>query len=299
MAQLGLIGVGDMGLEMGRNLLSAGHDLWAYDVREEPLKELEKAGANLATSPREVASNSNSAFVMVLTGLQAREAIAGPDGLLEGFATDSTIICTATIGQPTMVEIASLATEKGVHVIDSPVSGSTPRAKAGTLTMMPSGPRDVFVRCLPILEVVGKDIIYIGDEPGMGQTAKTALQVLVGATFAGVCEALVLGVKAGIDAESLADVFCPSIAGSLVVELVTENVMKRNFTAGSKIATTYKDLEIANELAKKLGVPMFVTGAVHELFQAGITMNPDEDNHTIIKILEHVAGVEVKAKSHT
>ena len=130
----------------------------------------------------------------------------------------------------------------------------------------------------------------------MGQTAKTALQVLVGATFAGVCEALVLGVKAGIDAESLSAVFCPSIAGSLVVGLVTENVMKRNFTAGSKIATTYKDLGLANELGKQLGVPMFVTGAVHELFQAGISMNPDEDNYTIIKLLEQVAGVEVKGR---
>ena len=294
MAQVGLIGAGDMGLEMGKNLLQAGHQLAVYDVRDEPLQALAESGAVIARSPREVGEQASCAFVMVLSGEQAHEATVGQDGLLAGFAVGSTAIYTATIGQPIMVEIAAAAAASGIHVIDSPVSGSTPRAKTGTLTMMPSGKQEIFERCLPILEVVGKDIIYVGEEPGLGQIAKTALQVLVGATFAGVCEALVLGVKAGIDAESLSRVLCPSIAGSLLVELVTENVMKRNFTAGSKIATTYKDLVLANDLAKKLGVPMFVTGAVHELFQAGITMNPDEDNHTIIKLLEQVAGVEVR-----
>ena len=238
MARLGLVGVGDMGFEMGKNLLRAGHELSIYDVRDEPLQEL------------------------------------GERGLLAGFRTSSTLICTATVGQPIMLEIAAAAKAQGVHLIDSPVSGSTPRAKAGTLTMMPSGEREIFERCRPLLEVLGRDIIYVGEEPGMGQTAKTALQVLVGATFAGVCEALVLGVKAGIEAESPSRVFRPSIAGC-------------------KIATTYKDLG----LAKELGVPMFVTGAVHELFQAGIAMNPDEDNHTIIKLMEQVAGVEVKGRS--
>jgi 3-hydroxyisobutyrate dehydrogenase-like beta-hydroxyacid dehydrogenase len=296
MADIGLIGAGDMGFEMAKNLLEAGHKLSVFDVREEPLKELEKLGATPATTPAEVGQRSSYAFVMVLSGEQAREATEGKDGLLEGLAAGSTIIYTATIGQPIMMEIAATAVARGVHVIDSPVSGSTPRAKTGTLTMMPSGQREIFEECLPILEVVGGDIIYVGSEPGMGQTAKTALQVLVGATFAGTCEALVLGVKAGLEAESLSQVLCPSIAGSLLVEIVTENVMKRNFTAGSKIATTYKDLGLANDLAKELGVPMFVTGAVHELFQAGIAMNPDEDNHTIIKLLEQVAGVEVKGR---
>lgn len=296
MARVGLIGAGDMGLEMAKNLLSASHELSVYDPRTEPLKELEKQGARIATSPRDVGEQSAYVFLMVLTGEQALDATTGKDGLFEGFQADSTVICTATIGQPIMAEIAVAAKARDVHVLDSPVSGSTPRAKEGTLTLMPSGEKQIFERCLPILEAVGKDIIYVGPEPGLGQTAKTALQVLVGATFAGACEALVLGVKAGIEAEPLSQVLCPSIAGSLLVEIVTENVMKRNFTAGSKIATTYKDLGLANDLAKELGVPMFVTGAVHELFQAGIAMNPDEDNHTIIKLLEQVAGVEVKGR---
>ena len=296
MARIGLIGSGDMGLEMAKNLLSAGHELSVYDPRAEPVKELQKLGAKVATSPREVGEQSTCVFLMVLTGEQALNATTGADGLLEGFQAGSTLICTATIGRPIMAEIAVAAMEQEVHVLDSPVSGSTPRAKEGTLTMMPSGKKEIFDQCLPILQVVGKDIIYVGPEPGLGQTAKTALQVLVGATFAGACEALVLGVKAGIDAESLSEVLCPSIAGSLLVEIVTENVMKRNFTAGSKIATTYKDLGLANDLAKELGVPMFVTGAVHALFQAGIAMNPDEDNYTIIKLLEQVAGVEVKGE---
>jgi 3-hydroxyisobutyrate dehydrogenase-like beta-hydroxyacid dehydrogenase len=194
-----------------------------------------------------------------------------------------------------MVEIADAAREKGVNVIDSPVSGSTPRAEAGTLSMMVSAEQDVFERCRGILETVGKDIHHVGEEPGMGQTVKTAAQVLVGATFAGICESLVLAAKAGVRPEIMCEVFSSNIAGSFLAKHATERIMERNFRAGSRIGTTYKDLGLALSLAKDLGVPMFVTGSVHELFHAGITMNPDEDNYTIIKLLEQIAGVKVEA----
>ena len=234
---------------------------------------------------------------MVLSGTQAKEAVCGEGGLLQRLGPGSTIICTATIGRSDMVEIADAARMKEVHVIDSPVSGSTPRAEAGTLSMMVAAEKDVFEKSRDILEAVGKDIHHVGEQPGMGQTVKTAVQVLVGATFAGICESLVLGMKAGVKPEILCEVYSTSIVGSFLARHATERIMERNFRAASGIGTTYKDLGLATSLAKDLGVPLFVTASVHELFHAGITLNPDEDNHTIIKLLEHIAGVQVRKTS--
>jgi 3-hydroxyisobutyrate dehydrogenase-like beta-hydroxyacid dehydrogenase len=293
--RVGIIGVGDMGLEMAKNLLKNGYELTAYDVRDEPLEELAQMGARIAASPKEVGAGSDYVFIMVLSGVQAKEVVFGEAGLLKGLAPGSTIICTASIGRADMVEIAVAASSQGIHVIDSPVSGSTPRAEAATLSMMVAAEKDIFDRGRAILEAVGKDIHHVGEEPGMGQTVKTAAQVLVGATFAAVCESLVLGAKAGVKPEVMCEIFSTNIAASFLARHATERIMERNFRAGSRIGTTHKDLGLALDLAKDLGVPMFVTGAVYELFHAGITMNPDEDNHTIVKLLEHVAGVKVEA----
>ena len=294
MAKVGLIGVGNMGMGMSRNILKAGHELIAYDVRPEPLETLVKEGARAAVSPREVGIAADNIFIMVLNVEQVKAALLGEDGLLAGLNPGSTVICTATIGRSQVIEVAELVTAKGIHIIDAPVSGGAPGAAAGTLTMMVSAPTETFEASKPVLEAVGRDIYHVGEEAGMGQTVKSALAVLIGTTYAGIFEALTLAVKAGVKPEMLRDVVSTSVVGNFLFRDTTENILTRNFKGQSNIGTMYKDLSLAKNMANDCGVPLFAASAAFELFQAGKAVNPDEDNWTIVKILENIAGIEIK-----
>ena len=294
MAKVGLIGVGNMGMGMSRNILKAGHELIAYDVRPEPLETLVKEGARAAVTPREVGTAADSVFIMVLNVDQVKAALLGEDGLLAGLKPGSTVICTATIGRSQVIEVAELVTAQGIHIVDAPVSGGAPGAAAGTLTMMVSAPKEIFKASKPVLEAVGKDIYHVGEEAGMGQTVKSALAVLIGTTYAGIFEALTLAVKAGVKPETLRDVVSTSVVGNFLFRDTTENILTRNFKGQSNIGTMYKDLSLAKNMASDCGVPLFAASAAFELFQAGKAVNPDEDNWTIIKILENIAGIEIK-----
>lgn len=294
MAKVGLIGVGNMGIGMSRNILKAGHELTVYDVRPEPLETLAKEGARAAASPREVGSAADYVFLMVLNIEQVKAALLGEDGLLSGLMSGSTVICTATIGRSQVIEAAELVTAKGIQIVDAPVSGGAPGAAAGTLTMMVSAPKETFEATKPVLDAVGRDIYHVGEEVGMGQTVKSALAVLIGTTYAGIFEALTLAVKAGVKPETLRDVVSTSVAGNFLFEDTTENILARNFKGQSNIGTMYKDLSLAKSMANDCGVPLFAASAAFELFQAGKAVNPEEDNWTIIKILENIAGIEIK-----
>ncbi len=294
MAKVGLIGVGNMGMGMSRNILKAGHELIAYDVRPEPLEILVKEGARAAVSPREVGGAADNIFIMVLNVEQVKAALLGENGLLAGLKPGSTVICTATIGRSQVIEVAELVTAKGIHIIDAPVSGGAPGAAAGTLTIMVSAPTETFEASKPVLEAVGRDIYHVGEEAGMGQTVKSALAVLIGTTYAGIFEALTLAVKAGVKPEMLRDVVSTSVVGNFLFRDTTENILTRNFKGQSNIGTMYKDLSLAKNMANDCGVPLFAASAAFELFQAGKAVNPDEDNWTIIKILENIAGIEIK-----
>ena len=294
MTKVGLIGVGNMGMGMSRNILKAGHELTVYDVRSEPLEVLGKEGAYTAASPREVGNAAESVFIMVLNVEQVKAALLGEDGLLAGLKPGATIICTATIGRSQVIEIGELVRAKGFHIVDAPVSGGAPGAAAGTLTMMVAAPKEIHEASKPVLEAVGRDIYHVGEEVGMGQTVKSALAVLIGTTYAGIFEALTLAVKAGVKPETLRDVVSTSVVGNFLFRDTTENILTRNFRGQSNIGTMYKDLSLAKSMANDCGVPLFAASAAFELFQAGKAVNPDEDNWTIIKILENIAGIEIK-----
>ena len=143
MTKVGLIGVGNMGMGMSRNILKAGHELTVYDVRPEPLETLAKEGAYTAASPREVGNAAESVFIMVLNVEQVKAALLGEDGLLAGLKPGSTIICTATIGRSQVIEVGELVRANGFHIVDAPVSGGAPGAAAGTLTMMVSASQEI------------------------------------------------------------------------------------------------------------------------------------------------------------
>ena len=298
MKKVGFVGLGDMGSGMTSNLLKQGFAVSGFDLQKERLKKFEDAGGTPAASCKEVAENSDIVFVMVLNGQQVKEVVFGECGLVEGLAPGATIIVTATINPSEIKELEIPLSEKNINLVDSPVSGGKSGADNGTLTLMTAAKTDVYEESKEVLEAVGQRIYHVGEEIGMGQTIKGALQALIGASFTAIFESLVLGVKAGAKAEMLYEIFGASGVGSPLFKNAAKFIMERKFKGtGSHIGTMYKDLGISMNMARENGVAMFTASAAYELFQSGISLFPDEDNWAIVKLLEQIAGVEVKSDS--
>ena len=295
MKQVGIIGLGDMGIGMAKNVIKSGFGLIGYDLRDERLALVESLGGVRVSSPREVGEQADPVFVMVLNGKQAYDAATADDGLLRGMHRGSTIIVSATIEPREVREIAEAVSVSGVNLVDGPVSGGKSGADSGTLTLMIAAKKEVFDAQQDVLHAVGEKIFHVDEEPGMGQTVKAALQALIGTSFAGIFESLVLGAKAGVKGETMFEVFGARGVSSPLFLNCAKLIMDRRFeNTGSCIATMYKDLGISMTMAKKNGVPMFTTSAAYELFQAGISRFPDEDNWSCVKVLEEIADTEVK-----
>ncbi len=294
MKAIGVIGLGDMGLGMAHNILKNGFSCTGFDLRAARVDMLQALGGRPAHSPREVGDHSDAVFIMVMNGRQVVDVIKGQDGLLTGLKPGATIIISATI-EPREARAAAKALEgTGIDLIDTPVSGGKSGADNGTLTMMAAAPKAVFEDNLDVLKAVGEKIFHVGEEAGMGQTVKAALQAFIGASFTAIFESLVLGSKAGVSGRVLYDVFSASGVGSPLFRNCAQLIMDRRFeNTGSHIGTMYKDLGISMNLARENGVSMFTAAAAYELFQAGISMFPDGDNWSIVKLLEQIADTEV------
>ncbi|MEM7028244.1 MAG: NAD(P)-dependent oxidoreductase [Chloroflexota bacterium] len=295
MKKVGVIGLGDMGIGLATNVIAGGFQCTGFDLREERLDMLKEMGGKAARSPREVGEHADAVFIMVMNGRQVMDVITNEDGLLKSLEPGATIILSATVEPKDAREAAQALEGTGVHLIDTPVSGGKSGADNGTLTMMTAAPKAVFEDNLPILQAVGEKIFHVGEEPGMGQTVKAALQAFIGASFTAIFESLVLGSKAGVSGQVLYDVFSASGVGSPLFRNCAELIMDRKFeNTGSHIGTMYKDLGISMNMARENGVSMFTASAAYELFQAGISMYPEGDNWSIVKLLEQIADTEVK-----
>jgi len=201
---------------------------------------------------------------------------------------------SATIKPAEVKELIDPVSEKGIHLIDSPVSGGKAGAEGGALTLMAATSGDVLAQQQDVLDAVAKTVLHVGEEVGQGQTVKAALQAMIGSTFAAIFESLVLGSKAGIKGETLYKVFSASAIGCPLFDNCAKLIMNREFkNTGSHIGTMYKDLGISMNLARETGAAMFTASAAYELFQSGISLFPDEDNWSIVKLLEQIAGTEV------
>jgi 3-hydroxyisobutyrate dehydrogenase-like beta-hydroxyacid dehydrogenase len=294
MKKIGFVGLGDMGIGLTHNLLKKGFEVTGFDVRKERINELVRQGGKPAQNCREVGQNADTVFVMVLNGQQVKDVVLGKDGLMEGLKEGATIIVTATINPSEVKELELPLSGKGIHLVDTPVSGGKSGADNGTLTMMVAAKKDVFDESKEVLEAVGQSIFHVGEEIGMGQTVKASLQALIGASFTAIFESLVLGTKAGVKPETLYEVFGSSGVSSPLFKNCAKLIMERRFIGtGSHIGTMYKDLGISMNMAKENGVAMFTASAAYELFRSGMSLYPDEDNWAIVKLLEQIAGTEV------
>jgi 3-hydroxyisobutyrate dehydrogenase-like beta-hydroxyacid dehydrogenase len=295
MGCVGVIGLGDMGSGLAKNLIATGMRTVGYDVAPARVAAFETLGGVPGGSVAGVGNAARAVFVMVMTGDQAKAVILG-DGLVSAMAPGGVVILTATIKPHEMREIAGELAGTGIDLVDSPVSGGFPGAQAGTLTMMAAGSDAAMDTARPAMEAVSRTIHRVGAEPGMGQTVKACLQSLIGSIFAATFEASVLAARAGVDAEALYDVFSTSGAGCGVANTALRNIIDGKFQGtGSHINTMHKDLTIAMDLAREQGVPLFTAGTAMQLFQAGKTRYPEGDNWVVTRVLEEIAGAALRS----
>ncbi len=293
MAKVGVVGLGDMGSGLAKNLIAKGFDCAGCDLSPARMEAFAAMGGRPAKTPAEVGAGAEAVFVMVMTGDQAKSVILG-EGLASTMAPGAAVILTATIKPGEAREIAAGLAGTGIALIDSPVSGGFPGAQGGTLTMMAAGSEEALATARPAMEAVSRTIHRVGTEAGMGQTVKACLQSLIGSIFTATFEASALAAKAGVPGQVLYDVFSTSGAGCGVANTALANIIDRKFEGtGSSIATMYKDLTISLDMARDLGVPLHTAATAMQLFQAGKTRHPEGDNWVVTRIIEEIVGAEL------
>jgi len=291
--KIGFIGLGIMGKPMSKNLIKAGHELMVFDIVESAVKELESMGAKSARSSKEVTAKTDLIITMLPDSPDVEKAAFGTDGIFEGIKPGSTLIDMSTISPVTSKKLTEAAKAKGVRVLDAPVSGGEKGAIDATLTIMVGGAKSVFDDCLPIFQLMGKNIVYCG-EAGSGQVVKACNQILVAGVLETAAEALVLGAKAGVDPEVVLKVIAGGYA-MRVLDVRGPLLLKRNFQPGFKTRLHYKDLGIALAAGSEYGVPLPVTSLIHEMMGAMKVLGRGETDHSaIVTLLEDLAKVEVR-----
>ena len=290
MERIGFIGLGIMGKPMARNLLKAGYQLVVHNRSRGPVEELQREGAEGAGSPAEVAERSDVIITMLPDTPDVRQVVEGERGVLEGIRQGSLLIDMSTISPIATRELASRVEERGARMLDAPVSGGDVGAQQGTLSIMVGGREEDFQRALPIFQVLGKTITYLGPS-GSGQVVKACNQIVVALTIEAVSEALVLGAKAGVDPAKIVQVLMGGMAGNRVLEMRKDNFLGHTFTPGFKVALHHKDLGIALQTGRELGVPLPATALVDQAFAALEARGRSQQDHTaLITLLEELAS---------
>ena len=291
--KVGFVGLGIMGLPMAGNLLKAGYELCVYDVVQPAVEQAVAQGATAAASPKEVAQNSEVIITMLPSEAIAEQVILGSDGLIEGMAPGSAVVDMSTISPTGAKKIAAALKEKGLNMIDAPVSGGDVGAKEASLSIMAGGDEATFEKVRPLLEKMGKNVNLVGDS-GAGQVSKACNQIVVGLAIAAVAEALVFAKKNGVDPAKVRNALLGGFAQSRVLELHGQRMLDRNFTPGGKVHLHKKDTEIAVEAAKQLGIYLPCNALLSQLWNSVTAMGGSEwDHSSIVKCLEMLSNTEV------
>lgn len=287
------MGLGLMGLPMARNVLRAGYALTVYNRTPAKAAPLVAEGAGQATSPAEVAGRSDVVVTMVTDSPDVEAVVAGERGLLSGASPGMAWVDMSTISPQVTQRLGAAAAARGVESLDAPVSGGPPGAEAGTLSIMAGGRKDVFESCLPLLQVMGKTIVHVGDL-GAGQVTKGCNQVVIAATLAGIAEALVMGAKAGVDPSLIREALLGGYAGSRLLEVHGERMLRHAFNPGFFVRLHDKDLHIVIDLARSLSVSVPVTALAAQHFNALVAEGDGElDNSAMVKVYEQLGRTSV------
>ncbi len=287
--RIGFIGLGVMGRPMARNLLRGGFDVVAFTRDRDVLAEIAAEGAEAGSGPADVASRSDVVITMLPTSAVVAEVVGGPGGVLEGARPGSLVVDMSTIDPSVSRSLAGAARERGVGMLDAPVSGGDVGAQQGALSIMVGGDAADFERAGPVFAALGKTVVHVGPH-GAGQVVKACNQIVVGITYAAVSEALVLGSKAGVDPALILDVLSGGLAANRIMEVRRRNFLEHDFTPGFKIDLHHKDLTIALEAGGESGVALPLTAAVQQMFRAlRAHGRGDLDHSALLTLVEDLA----------
>lgn len=291
--RVGFVGLGIMGRPMAKNLLKAGFSVSAYNRSEGPRAELDAAGAQIVTTPADAARGAEIVITMVNDSPDVEAVILGADGVIEGAAPGTIVIDMSTISPAVTRDIGAVLAEKGVRMIDAPVSGGDTGAIAGTLSIMAGGDAADLERARPVLEAMGKRIVHCGPL-GAGQTVKLCNQITVSVTNLAVCEALVFAGKNGVDPAKMIEALSAGAAGSWQLSNLGPKMIRRDFAPGFKVKLQRKDLRLALETAGQTAAALPALALVSQLFAAADAAGlAEEGTQALLKALEGLNGLTV------
>jgi 2-hydroxy-3-oxopropionate reductase len=294
MTEIGFIGLGIMGKPMASHLVKAGHTVHVCDLAEESVKLLCSLGAKACICCKEIAQKSDIIFIMVPDTPDVEAVLFGAEGVAEGLKPGSIVVDMSSISPIATKEFAKKLAAMGVKMLDAPVSGGQVGAENATLSIMVGGPVDVFNQIKPYFERMGKNIVHIGDH-GDGQTCKVANQIVVALTIEAVGEALLFASKAGADPAKVRAALLGGFAQSRILELHGERMIKHNFNPGFRIRLHQKDLNLALESARSMGLSLPNTSLAQELFNAVAAQGgSDLDHSAMVLALEKLANHAIR-----
>ncbi len=293
--KVGFIGLGIMGKPMAKNLIKAGHELVVYNSSG-AADELKGEGAEGADSYKAVAEACSVVITCLPNSPEVEEVYRGDEGLLGGAGEGALLIDMSTISPLVTKELAREASERGVKMLDAPISGGEPGAIAGELSIMVGGDEQDFERAKPVFEAMGTPV-HVG-EAGSGQIVKACNQIIVGIVLEGVSEALVLGSKAGVDPAKIIEAVSGGLAGTKVMEQKRDKFLEHDFDPGFRVGLHHKDLGIALATAREVGVPLPVTALVDQMLQElAVKGRGDLDHSAMLSVIEDAAGHQIGAET--
>ena len=298
---IGFIGLGAMGLPMAKRVVAAGYKIYStFHRRREPAEELRALGAEIEPTPRDVAASAEVIVTILPADAELREAVFGPQGILSGFSSGKVLVEMTSGTAMAMQEVEQAIRGLGGQVLDAPVSGGTTAAAQGTLTIMAAGNAALLERCRPLLETMGTRILHVG-EVGQGKVVKMVNQALAAIHLLAIGEAFALGVKCGVAPATLYDVIKTSSGYSKMMDLRLPGfLLEGSFQPGFKLELMKKDVNLAVESARALGIPLLMVSNVAQIFAAASAAGKgSEDFAAAAQFLASLSGVKLsEAKGH-
>jgi len=293
--RIGFVGLGIMGSRMAANLRGAGYELTVYNrTRERAEAWAAERGGTVVATPAEVGAASDVVITMVVDGAQVQEVLLGEQGVAQGAAPGTLCVDMSTIAPGDSRRIAAALSERRVAFVDAPVTGSSPRAEDGTLTIMAGGTTKDFQRARPLFEVMGELIVHVGEEVGQGEMVKLINNAVAAANAHTLAQALVVGRGTGVDLDALVQVMGAGSGGSAMLALKAEPMRKHDYSTLFKLEHMLKDVRLCLEEGQAAGVPFPAAAAVREALTAGMGRGlGDDDFAAVVETVEGLAGIRL------
>jgi 3-hydroxyisobutyrate dehydrogenase len=286
------IGMGTMGAAMALNILKAGHPVTVHNRTREREEPVARAGARRAGSPQEAARGADIVITCVSDTPDVEAVVLGENGIIQGAQPGAIVVDMSTISPSSTRRMAAQLAQKGLRMLDAPVSGGSEGAQKGTLTIMVGGEADTVALAMPVLSAMGKRITHVGPS-GAGQLTKAINQVIISGVYLAVAEGMALGLKAGLDMEKVVQALAGGAAGSWVLNYRAANMIRNEYPLGFRLRLHRKDLAIAMEAAREMGVFLPATALVEQIENGLITQGyGDEDVSAVARVIRKSSGVE-------